>query len=74
MIVKSNGTGIFVVLAENMEGDMVVRYGEGSKTAVPFFMEPIKIPADSSITCLGITLISEDVAIVDCMKYMGGST
>lgn len=34
MIVKSNGTGIFVVLAENMEGDMVVRYGEGSKTVI----------------------------------------
>lgn len=66
-IIKSDGTGKFVVLAENMEGDLVVRYGGGTKTSTPFFKETIKIPYDKMTTCFGITLIDDDVAVVDCM-------
>jgi len=74
MIIKTSGEASFAVLAENLTGDMIVRYGSGVRTSTPYFSETIKIKYDKSITCFGITLITDSVAIIDCVKSMGGAT
>jgi hypothetical protein len=61
-------------LAENLEGELIVRYGSGVKTSTPYFSETIKIKPDASITCFGVTLITSSVAVLDCVKSMGGAT
>lgn len=73
MIVYTSGEASFVVLAKNLEGDMIVRYGNGVRTSTPYFSETVKVDYDRSITCFGITLITESVAIIDCVKSMGGA-
>lgn len=60
-------------MAANLEGDLVVRYGSGNKTSSPYFGKKVAVKGDNSITCFGITLISPSVAVLDCVKYMGGS-
>lgn len=53
---------------------MIVRYGKGVRTSTPYFGETIKVAYDRSITCFGITLITSTVAIIDCVKSLGGAT
>lgn len=39
MIVENNGDVIFAVLAENLEGNYIIRFGTGTKTSAPVFDE-----------------------------------
>lgn len=74
LIIDSSGSAYFVVLAEDLAGDLAVRYGTGDKASAPYFSKPITIAYNSKIKCFGITLISSDVAIIDCIKSNGGAT
>lgn len=68
MRVKTNGDIIFAVLAENLEGRIIVRFGSGTKTSAPVFdEEPLKLPEASGITCFGINLVNDFTAVVDCV-------
>lgn len=71
-MVKDNGEVAFVALAQDYDGIYTAKFGTGAVNFLPFYTKTVQLPEDKAVTCFDITMITESVAVVDCVKDYSG--